>query len=263
MNTLRLFRYGLFVGVRDFTGNWNWKTWFGGWITQVVAMTFFFSFIARLFDSPEHERFLLIGNAVFSGIMLVSWTVLSTNWDRRSGTYPLLVIAPSSMVPAIMGRTSIWFLGGAATALSVLFILGTLFDLVLPWPETLFIVPLVLLTCASAYCQALLLGCLIMGVPRSGGLVLSLWNAGVRAFCGVFVPITFWPDALQTIIQLVPITHGLQAIRLLLDESSATAILRESALEVGVGLVWMVIAIFTMDRMANAGRKSGSIEFID
>ena len=263
MNALRLFRFGLLVGSKEFTDYWNWKTWFGGWMVAVVTMAVFFSLFARLFDSPELERFFLIGNAVAVGTMLVGWTVPSSTWDRWDGTYPLLVIAPASLVPAVMGRTSIWFAAGTATSLLTFIVLGILFDLDLPWPDTIFVVPLVILTCASTYCLTLFLGCLVTRQPRIRNLVLGFWHTGVKAFCGVFVPVAFWPDSVQTIVQFVPITHGLMAIRLLLDEASAQAILKEAALEAVVGLGWVVIAIFVMDWMSNAGRKDGSIEFID
>ena len=262
MNALRLFRFGLLVGSKEFTDYWNWKTWFGGWMVQTIAMAVFFSLFARLFDSPELERFLLIGNAVVVGTMLVGWTVPSSTWDRWDGTFALLVVAPASLVPAVMGRTSIWFAAGTATSLLTFIVLGVLFDLALPWPDTIFVVPLVILTCASTYCLTLFLGSLVTRQPRIRLFVLSFWNTGVNAFCGVFVPVAFWPDSVQTIVRFVPIAHGLQAIRLLLDEASAVAVLQEAALEAVVGLGWVVIAIFVMDRMANAGRKDGSIEFV-
>ena len=263
MTALRLFRFGLMVGSKEFTDYWNWKTWFGAWMVAVVTMVVFFSLFARLLDSPGLERFLLIGNAVAAGTMLVGWTVPSSTWDRWDGTFPLLVIAPASLVPVVMGRTSIWFAAGTATSLGTLTVLGVLFDLALPWPDTIFVVPLVILTCASTYCLTLFLGCLVTRQPRIRNLVLGFWNTGVKAFCGVVVPISFWPDSVQTIARFVPVTHGLQAIRLLLDEAPVTAVLREAALEAAVGVIWVVIAIFVMDRMANAGRKDGSIEFLE
>ena len=67
---------------------------------------------------------------------------------------------------------------------------------------------------------------------------------------------------MQLIVQFLPITHGLQAIRLLLDEGSTAAILQAASLEAVVGLGWIVLAILAMDRMANAGRADGSIDFV-
>ena len=262
MRTLLLIRFGLLVGTREFTSNWNWKTWFGGWMLQMITQALFFALMARLFGSPDHERFLLIGNAVAVGAVAIAWAIPSSTWDRNDGTYPLLVIAPSSLVPATIGRTSIWLAAGVATSLVTFLILGVMFDLALPWPDTLLLVPLVILTSASTYCLSLFLGTLVTRQPRIRNLILLLLTIVARAFCGVSVPVAFWPDAVQFIVRLLPITHGLQAIRLLLDEGSIVAILQAVALEAAVGLGWIVLAVLAMDRMANAGRADGSIEFI-
>ena len=262
MSTLRLFRYGLFVGTQEFTHLWNWKTWAGGWVIQMLASAALFSLFARLFDSPDHEQFLLVGNAVVVGAIGVGWAIPLATRDRGIGTYPLLVVAPASLVPAVIGRTSIWLPSGVATSLITFLILGAVFDLALSWPDALLVVPLVVLTCTSTYCFSLFLGSVVIRRPQLPTLLLVTMTMVLRAFCGVSVPIAFWPGFVQFVVKLLPITHGLQAIRLLLDEASAGAILQAAALEAAVGLGWIALAVLAMDRMANAGRRDGSIEFV-
>ena len=262
MNAVRLYRFGLLVGYTEFTNYWNWKTWFGGWMLQMISQALFFALLARLFGSADHERFLLIGNAVAVGAVAVGWTVPSSRWDRNVGSYPLLVVAPSSLVPATIGRTSIWLAAGIATSLVAFLILGVMFDLGLPWPDTLFLLPLLVLTATSTYCLALFLGTIVTRLPKVSNFIQLLMQIFARAFCGVSVPVAFWPDAVQFIVRLLPITHGLQAIRLLLDEGPIAAILQHAALEAMVATGWIVLAILAMDRLANAGRRDGSIEFV-
>lgn len=262
MNALRQLRLGLIVGTRDFTFLWNWKTWLGGWMVQMLAQAAFFSMFARLFDSPDHERFLLIGNAVAVGVHTACWGIVSTTWDRWTGVYPLLVIAPTSMVPAVFGRTSVWLASAVATSLITFLILGAIFDLGLPWPNSLLIVPLVFLTCASTFCFSVFIGALITRQSQFRNLVMGIVNVVLRAFCGISVPITFWPGYTQFIVKLLPITHGLEAIRFVLEEASISAVLQAAALEAAVGLGWIILVILVMDRVADAGRKDGSIEFI-
>lgn len=57
-------------------------------------------------------------------------------------------------------------------------------------------------------------------------------------------------------------THGLAAIRSVLNGESAATILANVAMEFGVAVGWFVVAALTMDRMADAGRRNGSIELI-
>ena len=228
----------------------------------MLAQTAFFSVLGLLLDSPDHVRFLLIGHAVAIGALAANWTIPASTWDRGDGTYPLLVIAPASMVPAIMGRTIIWLGNGVATTLVTFLILSVVFDVAFPWPQTLALVPLVFLTCASTYCLALFLGSVVTRQPRIRNMVLFFATATARAFCGVSVPVSFWPGWVETAVQFLPLTHGLHAIRLLLDKGAGGEILEAVALEILVGLGWLLLAVLTMDRMAQAGRRDGSIEIV-
>ncbi len=250
------------VGIGEFTGMWNWKTWLGGWLVQMLAQAAFFSLVARLFDSPEHERFLLIGNALGVGVHTACWGIVSTTWDRWTGAYPLLVVSPSSMVPAVIGRTSVWLASAVVTSLMTFVILGVIFDLGLPWPEALVLIPLVVLTCASTFSFSVFIGALITRQSQLRNLFMGIVNVVLRAFCGIAVPIAFWPDYVQFVVRLMPITHGLEAIRLVLDKGPLTDILRLAGLEAAVGLGWIIAVVLVMDRMADSGRANGSIEFI-
>ena len=262
MNTLLQFRFALIVGLQEFTYMWNWKTWFGGWMVQIIAQAAFFSLFARLFDSPQHEHFLLIGNAVAVGAHTASWAIFASTWDRRAGTYPLLVIAPASLIPVIVGRSAVWMAAGVATSVITFVVLGAIFDFSLPWPNALLLVPLSILTCASTFAFSLFVGSMAIRQPQLGTTMSGILTIFSRAFCGVSVPVAFWPGYVQFIVKLLPITHGLQAIRLALDEASLAAIVQAAALEVAVTLGWIILAVLVIDRMANAGRRDGSIEFV-
>ncbi len=62
--------------------------------------------------------------------------------------------------------------------------------------------------------------------PRSEGCtVLLTTHDMVEAFCGVNVPVRFWPAIVHTVVQVVPLTHGLAAIRSVLSGERAATIL--------------------------------------
>ena len=262
MNVLRVYRYGLLVGRQEFLLFWGWQSWFGGWLVRMVAQVAFFSLIGQLLDSPERLRFLLIGNSVVVGALAANWAVPASTWDRGNGTYPLLVIAPSSLLPAIVGRTSIWLANGVATSVGAFLVLGAVFDLALPWPGTLSAVLLIVLTCASTYCMALFLGSLVTRAPRIRNIIHTTATIALTTFSGVSVPVAFWPGWVEAIAHVLPLTHGLHAVRLALDRGDPLEILQSAGLEIVVGLGWLLLSLMTIDRMANAGRADGSIEFV-
>ena len=260
VNALRAFRYSLFVGSRDFSNFWNWKTWFAGWMVQSLLRRRSFHCLPDCSIRPSRSN--SVDRKCGRGwSVAVAWTIPSITWDRTFGTYPLLVIAPASLVPAVIGRTAIWLAAGAGPTLVTFAIMGFVFGLDLPWPNTLFDRAAGHIDLSQHLLHFVIPGTLAMRQPRARLLVLNFVLIVARAFCGVSVPVAFWPDPVQIVVSFLPITHGLRAIRLLLAEAPAGEILHAASLEAAVAVGWVVLAVLLMDRMANAGRKDGSIEF--
>lgn len=260
MNTFRVAFYGLLVGKQDF--NWNRYTWFTGWLIRILSQVAFFALVGKLLDSPTSLRFLVIGNAVATGCVTINIAIAATTWDRGEGTYPLLVVAPSGLLPALIGRTSIWALNGIATSSIALLLSSLIFDLSLPWPQALLVVPLVALTALSVYATALLMGSLVARAPRARNLFNFAATTVVLTFCGVSVPVSFWPQSVQVVANVLPMTHGLEAIRLLLDEASWQSIAEAASLELLVGLCWLGATVLLVERLVDGGRRDGSIDFL-
>lgn len=179
-------------------------------------------------------------------------------WDRWDGVYPLLVASPSSLAPVTIARMSVW-IGhwiGSSFATFVLLILAFGWR---PPLQGLLLAPIgVLLLSVSSFCLSVFLGALAGAVPALRNILINLLTTTIITFCGVSVPVSFWPVPVQRIAAVLPCTHGVAAIRLMMDGGS---ILSELGLEIAVGALWMILALLAIDRMAEAGRRHGSIEF--
>jgi ABC-2 type transport system permease protein len=262
VNAIRVFRHGLLVGRQEFAVFWSWKTWLAGWMLRIVTSAAAWVLLGEALGSEEKLRFLLIGNAVIVGAQSAAWTVAASTWDRWDGTYPLLVVAPSGLLPAIMGRTSVWLLNGVATSLLTFGILAAIFRMPLPMPGTLFVPLIVVLICASTYGFALFLGSLVTRAPRWRNVVHNVATIVMTACCGVSVPVTFWPGWIQLVTKVLPVTHGLQSVRLILGNEPGQGVLAGVGFEAAVGLGWLGMSVLILDRMANSGRADGSIELV-
>lgn len=250
------------VGRRDFTLFWSWKTWLGGWMLRIVSQAGFYTMIGQVIGSHATVRFLLIGNAVVVGSLAANWAVASATWDRFDGVHALQVAAPTSLVPVRLGRSAVWLLNGIATSTLALIALSLIFGVRLALPSALGVIPLLVATCLSTYCFGSFLGGLVARVPSIRNLTHISATLVLTAICGVSVPLTFWPSWVQWIANALPVTHGLQAIRAVLDGGSASVILENAGWELAVAAFWLLLAIVTIDRMSEAGRHDGSIEFI-
>lgn len=250
------------VGRHDVTIFWqSWQMWAIAWLVRMASMAMTWVLLGRLLDSQEILYFLLVGNALIVGAQAAGWAAAAATWDRMDGTYPLLVAAPTSLAPVLIGRTLVWFLNAVASSLVTFVVLIAVFRMPLPVSALLVLPIAVVIACASCYGLAFFIGSCIIRMYRLRNILANAASIALMAFCGVSVPIVFWPEWVGAVAQVLPITHGLHAIRLLFADGAWLDIARGLALEGVVGTAWLGAGILTMDRMAGAGRRDGTIDF--
>ena len=257
----RILRHAALVAVQDLQGNYTFGSWVVEWVTRQAGQIVFFVMIGRLIGSPAAVHFLLIGNVVAIAARSVFFAVPSTVWERYAGTLPLLVAAPASPVVVFLGRSVEWIVDGLLASVIALGLLAPLFDLALPWPRVLLYVPLMTVTCLSLYMLATFCGSLALRLMNGRNLIGLSMSTTLLLLCGVNVAVDALPSAMRLLAQFVPLTHGLLAIRALLDGSPLGAVLEQAAAELGVGILWAAIAMSSFRHFAEGGRKDGSIEF--
>lgn len=260
-SVLHVLRRAALTGYHDYRGIYTWRTWLLGWYLRVVSQVVFFALIGELLGSRARTHELLVGMATLLAAVTSFIAVASTAWERWSGTLSLLVASPSWPVIVFAGR-SVTFIGDAMlTSLASFFAAAAIFDLPLPWPRVLAVVPLMLLVALSSYMLALFLGGLVLRAMSTRNVVSNVATGTMMAIGGVAVPVSYYPEPVQWLAQVLPLTHGLQAIRDTLAGEGGTTILSNAALEALVGLGWLAAAIVTFDHLAESGRRDGSIEF--
>ena len=261
MTTARVLRHAALCGFQDYATIYTWKTWLSGWYVRVLAQVVFFALIGKLLASDTRVHFLLVGNAVMLAAVGGLFGVAGTTWERRAGTLPLLVASPSSPVVVFTGR-SVWGLTeGVLSSAGTFYVAAAIFGLELPWPRALLVLPVLVLVASTAYALGIFLGGLVLRAMSTRNVVANVASATMMAICGVNVPLSFYPEAVQWLAHALPLTHGLLAIRDLLDGAGAGSILANLGAELGIGIGWLALALVTFDRLAEQGRRDGSIEF--
>lgn len=259
---MRIIKGGLIVGAADFRTFWrNWRVWMMAHVMRVATTAAMWILLGRLLASEETVQFLLIGQIAIVGAQFSGWAVQAFTWDRMFvGTYPMLIAAPSSLVPIMLGRTVVWLFNGVATAFATLLVLVPVFDLPVTPGRLVWLLPALVLVCASSYGFAFCLGALINWIPRSRNVVQNAVVIVMTGVCGVVVPITFWPPWVQAVAQVLPVTHGLQSIRLMMAGGPPPEFVAGFVVEAIVGFAWFAIGILTLDRTVLAARRTGAID---
>lgn len=257
----RVLRYAALSGFHDFGATYTIWSWLFGLFARMLAQVAFFTFIGRLLDSPEQVRFLFVGNVVMAAAAGALTATVATSWERGAGTLPLLVASPTSPVLVLMGRSVFFIANGLVLSLGALFLVAPLFDVPIPGARLPWLLALLGLVTASTYMAATFLGALVLRATGARRTVANVARLTMMAFCGVSVPRELFPVPVQRVTDFLPLTHGLAAIRELFGAGRPAAVLGSAALEVVVAGGWLVLAVVSFRRLADAGRRDGSIVF--
>jgi ABC-2 type transport system permease protein len=252
----------LVVGAADFRNFWpNWRFWVMAHVMRVATTAATWILLGRLLASEETVQFLLIGQIAIIGSQFTGWVVQAFTWDRMFvGIYPMLIAAPSSLVPIMLGRTLVWLLNGIATAVATLLVLVPIFDLPVTPGRLAWLLPALVLLCVSSYGFAFFLGTLINWIPRLRNVIQNAVVIVMAGICGVMVPIAFWPPWVQAVAQVLPVTHGLQSIRLMMAGRAPREFVAGFVVEAVVGMAWFVVGVVTLDRTVLAARRTGAVD---
>jgi ABC-2 type transport system permease protein len=258
-STMRVLRVAGHVGYVDNTSIYTLRTWLIGWMTRVVAQVVFFALIGRLVDDPDVTRFLVVGNLVMLAMMSTIMGAVVITWDRMKGVLPHMVAAPSSATAALIGRLAFPAAQGVATTLLATPIVLLLFDVPLEWREVPILTGLLLVTVASAAGLSSSLGALLLHRTRWRNLGSNITIFTMMVCCGVNVPLEATPDALAAVGRMLPMTHGLLAIRAVLSDTGA-AIAPLVARELLTGAAWLAASLPLFAYLIRHGRKTGTLD---
>lgn len=256
-------RESVIFAAADMKATYTWRTYLFGWLLRLLLQTIFFSLAAGYFGTRITKGYALVGNAVILGCLESMVVVLMMVKERSAGTLPLLATAPTSHVPIYLGRGVQWMTSGMVSSTLAFVALPPLLGVSLPWPRAGLALPLLGLTCVTSYCYGCALGALAVEHMSLVWLLLNLGYLPIMAFCGVNVPVSFWPWPLHAIVEILPITHGLMAIRGILADASAASVITQIVLEAIVGMGWLLAAGLALEKMLRRGIATGNLEFGD
>ncbi|USQ80172.1 ABC transporter permease [Ornithinimicrobium faecis] len=238
-------------------------TWTVGWLGRIIMQVIFFALIGTLLGSREAVIYLFVGQAVMATVTECFMAIPSTTWERRTGTLALLTAAPGPLWPVFVGRSLQWLPSGVATGSIVLLAVGPFFGVTWSLGAGLLLVPALAVVAVSMYAVALTLAAVVLRGPRWRNVVSNLSVLVVMLLSGATVPVTTWPNWLQALAQVLPVTHGLEAIRVLEVDGVVREVWPPLGLALVLGAGWFVVAGCAFTLFGEAGRRDGTIDFAE
>lgn len=250
------------IGFAEYRAHHTVRSWLSGWAVRVVFQVVYFTTAGVVIGDEDTVQYLAVGNIVAVLTLESAGAMMFIAGERRSGALPLMVASPGSHLVALLSRSLNAPLSGLLSSAVVFVLVVPLFDIPLPGAGTLLLLPVLLVCALSTYCYAACASALIVRFPNLNWFMLNMSYLILMAFAGINVPVSFWPAPIGAVANVLPVTHGLDAVRRLLDPSGTfdvAAVLADVALEVAVGFGWITCAAVAMHLLVENGRRSGAL----
>ena len=112
----------------------------------------------------------------------------------------------------------------------------------------------------SCYCYGCFMAALVYRFEWLQSAASNVSYLAVTVLAGVNVPTDYWPRPVQLVSDILPVTHGLRAVRALTGQVPMALPAVQVLLELLVGVGWLVAAMFLLRRWIEADRAAGRID---
>jgi ABC-type multidrug transport system, permease component len=230
--------------------------------TLIGGPTFQLLFFAALgsYASGRSPAYFAIGNAVqvsaMAGIFGMTMAIANERWF---GTLPALLATPANRAALFAGRFLPFLANGLFVSVYA-FAVGIVLLGVHLEPSTLGVVALALVvTVFSCTAMGALQGSVSLRL-RDGLLGANILVMCFLLFCGVNVPLDALPSWMQAVSQVLPFTHGLQAVRLAADGAGLDQVGGLILAELLIGVAYAVLAFVLFRFLEASARRNATLD---
>jgi ABC-2 type transport system permease protein len=258
-SAFRVFWYG---GLMSYGMLFNWARPSIYIPTLIGGPTFQLLFFAALgsYATDRSPAYFAIGNAVqvsaLAGVFGMTMAIANERWF---GTLPALLATPANRIALFAGRFLPFVFNGLlvslyAVAFGIIF-LGVRLD-----PSTLLVFALALITTVFS-CTSIgaLQGAISLRL-RDGLFGANLITLAILLFCGVNIPVDELPGWMQVVANLLPFTHGLEAVRQAADGATLGQVGGLIGMELLVGIVYAAGAFALFSYLETSARRNATLD---
>jgi ABC-2 type transport system permease protein len=230
--------------------------------TLIGGPTFQLLFFAALgsYATNRSPAYFAIGNAVqvsaLAGVFGMTMAIANERWF---GTLPAILATPANRVALFAGRFMPFVLNGLLVSLYA-FALGVVFLGVRLAPGSLAVAGLALLvTVFSCTAIGALQGAVSLRL-RDGLFGANLVTMSILLFCGVNIPLDELPGWMQVIGNLLPFSHGLEAVRQAADGAGFAQVGGLIGIEALIGIAYAVAAFALFVYLERSARANATLD---
>lgn len=259
---LRLFIQGTIL---SYYALFNWVrpiTYAASMILMPLAQILFFVFLGSYATDSSNVDFYVIGNAMqIASVSGIFGVTMSVGNDRWLGTLPYVFGTPANRVMLFFGRAFMHVLNGAFGVV-IAFLWGVvLLGLDLSHTNIPALGLTILVTTFSTCALGLLMGCLAL-ITANVMFVNNTVYFLLLIFSGANIAIDKLSPWMQFISNIIPLTRGIAASRLLIAGEGMDMVTPLLLQEVGIGLAYGIVGYILFAAFEVLAKRRGTLETV-
>lgn len=259
--TVAVLRRAALLSVGEFFALYPLRDYVTAWIPRGLFQVAFFALVAQFIGGPQFAAFALVGTTAQIAYQSVFTTVTaSVIREQGVGTVPMLVAAPTNPLVVFTARNAAMAAHGLLSALVPLAIALSFSGIVFEPVRVAGALIVVFLIACSSYCFGLLLGSAALWWRGYHNVLSSLAGTIVTILCGAYIPRQTLPDWAQALGNVLPVTHGLAALRSVMSGDLGRTV-PESGLELLIAVAAVIAAQVALHRFLVLARGAGTLDF--
>ncbi|MFE4924885.1 ABC transporter permease [Streptomyces sp. NPDC056661] len=239
--------------------------WMSPWIlvpsliVTPLAQILFFAYIGRGAGVASDE-FFIVGNAIqYAAIPCLIGTTSTIAGERIQGTLGLIFISPASRVALIVGRTlPVVFNGLGVSVFGLLAgsaVLGT--D---PHVSSLGSIVLTIIVSVIACTGLGLVNAALGLILRDTAMLSNLFFGALLLISGANIPRDSLPGWLNQLGAWLPLTHGIEAVRMLAAGATITGVSNLLYAEITIGIAYWFLGAVLLRVLEKHSRTAALLE---
>lgn len=232
------------------------------WIPRVVIQLAFYYWLGGFVGGTDLSAFMAIGMA--AQMCAHSTLVFATQGIGRElaiGTMVLLIASPARPIVVMLGRSLAMAGNGLLTAAIGLAVSLPVLGIDLDASRLLGAIPVLFVIALTSYGIAMLLASVMLRYPEYQNAASNLVGFVLIVIGGVTVPVEVLPGPVQVISNVIPFTHGLDALRALLAGAEASQVIQPLALALAGGAAYFALASLSFRHFLDRARARGTLDF--
>jgi ABC-2 type transport system permease protein len=208
----------------------------------------------------DYFTFVLIGTAALSYFSVALGTFATNlSQEQQQGTMEALLVTPTDPRAILLCGATWPFLFATVQLVLYLVVGAALFHAQVAVSHLALAGVMMFLTVVAFSAVGLVAGS-VMVLTKRVGVLLGFVGSAFALLGGVLYPISVLPRALQVLAQLLPMVHGLDAVRLsLVEHPDLAAIGRDAAILVAFAVVLVPLSLQSFQLALRRARRIGSL----